>query len=202
MVSTGQKLFQSFFFSKLFKICCSQILERLEKIMHFEQRRTFFLLVTKYFLQKPNLFANYFHDWFHWKKYQCWIHWKNLKKLFSADFIAKSSEKKKFRAEFNFFLTKKKIDFLPLIIFSKNASFFPEYALEIWEQKVTKFCSCSKKSVTFCRRRRIGSSLWSSKFFVHFCRPNTRALHSGRNFGPTTLRCFGLGLASLGKTFI
>ena len=52
---------------------------------------------------------------------------------------------------------------------------------------MTKFCS--KKSVTFCRRRRRGSSSWSSKFFVHFCRPNTRALHSGRNSEPTALRC-------------
>ena len=66
--------------------------------------------------------------------------WKNFSVLISLQKV----QKKKFRAEFNFFLTKKKIDFLPLIIFSKNASFFPEYALEIWEQKVTKLCS--KKS--------------------------------------------------------
>ena len=41
----------------------------------------------------------------------------------------------------NFFSQTWKTDFLPLIFFSQNASFLPENALEIWEQKVTKLCS-------------------------------------------------------------
>ena len=49
----------------------------------------------------------------------------------------------------NFFSQKWKTDFLPLIFFSQNASFFPENALEIWEQKVTTFCSENKWKCIF-----------------------------------------------------
>ncbi len=120
--------------------------------------------------------------------------WKNFSVLISLQKV----QKKKFRAEFNFFLTKKKIDFLPLIIFSKNASFFPEYALEIWEQKVPKFCS--KKSVTFYRE----SSRGRQNFFFTFVVPIPERFAPRsqlRAFCPPLLPGAAFGLASLGKTF-
>ena len=48
LVSTGQKLFQSFFFSKLFKICCSQILELSGKKDAFSEKKHLF--VRRFFL--------------------------------------------------------------------------------------------------------------------------------------------------------
>ena len=48
---------KSFFFCKLFKTCCSQILSVLEKIMHFEKKKNLFLLVSKLFWLVPKNFS-------------------------------------------------------------------------------------------------------------------------------------------------
>jgi hypothetical protein len=80
-----------------------------------------------------------------WKKITVLNSLKKFEKTFQCWFHCKKFRKNKFRAELNFFSQKWKTDFYRLIFFSQNAWFFPENALEIWEQKVTKFCSKKKR---------------------------------------------------------
>jgi len=65
LVSTGQKLIKSFFFSKLFKICCSQILELSGKNDAFwEKNHLSFDKGLVFFFFLRYIFSAFFHSCF------------------------------------------------------------------------------------------------------------------------------------------